>query len=74
MIGSKWAILIATVIPAIAILVGIPVISGYEYTVLGIPLVFFWLFCWLPLTTLCMWLSWHYFERAHYRKIEGDEK
>ena len=73
MIGSRWS-LVAVGIPAIAVLIGIPIISGSTYTILGIPIVFVWLFAWLPLTTLCLWSAWRFFERASYRELEGKER
>lgn len=74
MVGSRWALAVAMGIPAIAVLIGVPVISGSTYTVLGIPMVFVWLFSWLPLTTICLWVSWNYFERASYQELEGEEE
>jgi len=73
MIGSRWA-LVAMGIPAIAVLIGVPIISGSTYTVWGAPVVFVWLFAWLPLTTLCLWVSWHCFERKSYQELEGEDK
>lgn len=69
MVGSRWALVIMA-IPALAVLIGVPAISGSTRTVLGIPMVFVWLFAWLPLTTLCLWISWHFFERKEYQKLE----
>ncbi len=74
MIGSRWSLLIAMGIPAIAVLVGIPVISQSNATIFGMPVIFGWLFAWLPLTTLCMWVSWRYLEREEYRRLEGEEE
>lgn len=73
MIGSRWS-LAAVGIPAIAVLVGVPIISGSTYTIWGAPAVFVWLFAWLPLTTLCLWVAWRYFEREGYQELEGEDK
>ena len=74
MVGSLWALVIAMGIPAAAVLIGVPMISGSTYTVLGVPIVFVWLFAWLPLTTICLWLSWRFFERTSYQELEGEEE
>jgi hypothetical protein len=66
MIRSWPSVLCGLGIPALAILVGIPLVSNTSVFVFGIPLVFFWMFCCFPLTTLCLWVSWRFFDRAHY--------
>lgn len=73
MIGSRWSLAVAMGVPAIAVLIGVPIFSLSKYTVSGVPVVFIWLFSWLPLTTLCFWISWRFFERTSYRELEGDE-
>lgn len=72
MIGSRWSLAVAMGIPALAILVGVPLVSNNPNTVIGIPMVFAWLFAWLPLTSLCFWVSWRYLERAAYGRLEGE--
>ncbi|MFP5312259.1 MAG: DUF3311 domain-containing protein [Actinomycetes bacterium] len=74
MIGSRWSLIVAMGIPALAVLVGVPLVSSSTQTVLGIPMVFAWLFAWLPLTSLCFWVSWRYFESAAYARLEGDKE
>ncbi len=74
MIGSRWSLAVAMGIPALAILVGVPLVSSSPYAVFGIPMVFAWLFAWLPLTTLCFWISWRYFESAEYNRLEGEKE
>lgn len=73
MLGSRWTLVTALLIPALAVLVGVPITSQSTATVLGIPLVFAWLFLWLPLTTLCMWFTWSRFDEPAYRRTEGGE-
>lgn len=70
MIRSWPSVLIGFGIPALALLLGIPLVAGSPATVLGIPLVFFWMFCCFPLTTLCLWCSWRFFDREHYPEDE----
>ncbi|ATY13434.1 DUF3311 domain-containing protein [Amycolatopsis sp. AA4] len=74
MIGSRWSLVLALGLPGVAIFVGVPLCSQSTVTVFGIPLVFAWLFAWLPLTTLCLWASWRFFDRAQYRRVEGGEE
>ncbi|MFD6070087.1 MULTISPECIES: DUF3311 domain-containing protein [Amycolatopsis] len=66
MIRSWPSVLIGLFVPAFALLAGILLFSGSTASVLGIPVLFFWVFCCCPLTTLCLWISWRFFDRAHY--------
>lgn len=54
-------------IPVIAIVIVPPLIANATVSVFGIPLLFFWLFAWFPLTTVCLAISWYGFDRRHYR-------
>ncbi len=71
MIRSWPSLLIGLVVPAAAILVGIPVVADTSIHVAGIPLLFFWMFACFPFTTACLWVSWRFFDRDHYPE-EGD--
>ena len=66
MIRSWPSILIGLVVPALALVVGIPLVSDTSIYVAGIPLLFFWVFLWFPLTSICLWISWNVFDRQHY--------
>jgi hypothetical protein len=66
MIRSWPSLLIGLGIPALAILVGTTLVSDTDVFVAGVPLLFFWMFCCFPLTTLCLWISWRFFDRPHY--------
>jgi hypothetical protein len=33
---------------------------------MGVPIVFFWVFLWFVLTTVCLAASWYLFDRAYY--------
>jgi hypothetical protein len=70
MVGSRWSLVVGVLIPAVAVLVGVPLTAGSTFTVFGIPLVFAWLFAWLPLTTVCLWLSWRFFDAPAYAALE----
>ena len=52
--------LIGLGVPSAAILVVMPFIADTSVLVLGVPLVFFWIFLWIPLTSLCLWVAWHF--------------
>lgn len=68
MIRSWPSVLIGLVVPAAAILVGVPLVADTSVHVFGIPLLFFWMFCCFPFTTVCLWVSWRFFDRDHYRE------
>lgn len=68
MIRSWPSVLIGLGVPAAAILVGVPLVANTNIFVFGIPLLFFWMFCCFPLTTVCLWVSWRLFDSRHYPK------
>jgi len=70
MIRSWPSVLIGLGIPAVAILVGSPLLANTSVYVLGMPLLYFWVFLWFPLTSLCLWISWNFFDRDHYPSDE----
>ncbi|HLH59754.1 MAG TPA: hypothetical protein VKV33_11455 [Streptosporangiaceae bacterium] len=71
--GSLWSVLIGLGLPATAIIVVVPIISGVRASVAGIPLVYFWIFLWFPLTFGCLAVSWYVFDRPRYRELEQGE-
>ncbi|MGH3436211.1 MAG: DUF3311 domain-containing protein [Sciscionella sp.] len=71
MIRSWRSLLVGFGIPTVAILGGVLVLGHLSATVLGFPVVFFWMFCCFPLTTLCLWLAWHFFDRDHYQEVDS---
>ncbi|MED4203741.1 DUF3311 domain-containing protein [Neobacillus mesonae] len=60
------SVLVGLVIPFAAVLGVIPFISKMGTTVLGFPILYFWVFLWFPLTTVCLCISWHFFDRHAY--------
>jgi hypothetical protein len=54
---SKIALL-AIGVPFVGVLGGVVALAGSAVTILGFPVVFAWLFLWMPLTTLCLHLAW----------------
>jgi hypothetical protein len=59
-------------VPFVGIVVALPFVSDTEVTVAGIPLLFLWMFAWFPLTSGCLWLCWHLWDRHDYP--ESDEE
>ena len=60
------SVIVGLVIPFLALVVVLPFLSDTSVTVLGIPLLFFWIFLWMPLTTFCLWIAWLAFDRQTY--------
>ena len=73
MIRSWPCLVIGLVIPAVAILGGIAVIGPLSWTLFGIPAVFSWMFLCFPLTSLCLWISWHFYDR-HDHHVEETQR
>lgn len=70
MIRSWPSVLIGLGIPVVAVLGGIIAFADTSVYIGGIPLLFAWIFLWFPLTTVCLWISWHFFDRHHYPSDE----
>ncbi|NMD55503.1 MULTISPECIES: DUF3311 domain-containing protein [Tsukamurella] len=64
------SVLLAVGVPFAGVLGGIVYLSDSEFTVLGFPVLFAWLFLWMPLTSLCMHLAWCLFDRADFEELE----
>ncbi|MGC5027184.1 DUF3311 domain-containing protein [Tsukamurella sp. DT100] len=64
------SVLIAVGVPFAGVLGGIAYLSDSESTVLGFPVLFAWLFLWMPLTSLCMHVAWRFFDRADFEELE----
>ena len=59
----SWrSLVVGLVVPATAILVVMPFLADTDVYVLGVPLLFLWVFAWFPLTSLCLWLAWRHDE------------
>lgn len=66
MIRSWPSLLIGLGIPAVLVLGGVLALGHSAAVVFGFPLVFVWVFCCCPITTLCLWVSWRFFDSPHY--------
>jgi hypothetical protein len=59
----SWrSLVVGLVVPAVAILVVMPLLAHTDVAPLGVPLLFLWIFAWFPLTSLCLWLAWRHDE------------
>ena len=64
------SVLVGLVIPFVAVVGGVAFLGRSQSLVLGIPVVYFWVFLWFVLTTVCLAASWYLFDRKYY---EGEE-
>ena len=65
--------LLAIGVPFAGVLGGIVVLSGSTAAVFGVPILFAWLFLWMPLTSLCLHLAWKLFDRKDFEAAERAE-
>ena len=42
--------------------------SRSQSLIMGIPVVFLWVFLWFELTTVCLAASWYLFDRTYYEE------
>jgi hypothetical protein len=61
------SVLIGLVVPFVAVVGGVALLGRAQSLVMGIPIVFFWVFLWFVLTTLCLATSWYLFDRRYYQ-------
>lgn len=67
MIHSWRSIVVGGVVPAVALLVVMPLIADTGVVVLGVPLLFAYVFALFPITSLCLWLAWR-IDEPRYRE------
>jgi len=70
---SRKSLAVGLGMPAAAILVVMPLIADTSVYVLGIPLLWLWMFAWFPLTTLCLWVAWR-IDEPRYRDGQSQKK
>jgi hypothetical protein len=68
---NPWSVLVGLVTPFVAVIGGVAVLGRSQSLVMGVPVVFFWVFLWFVLTTACLAASWYLFGRGYYEG-EGD--
>ena len=71
---NPWSVVIGLVIPFVAVVGGVAVLGRSEAVVLGMPVVYFWVFLWFVLTTLCLAASWYLFDRGDFEDEEAFEE
>ncbi|MGE7837505.1 DUF3311 domain-containing protein [Viridibacillus arvi] len=59
-------VIIGLVIPFIGITGGIILFRHSEFFVLGFPILYFWMFLWFILASICISFSWYFFDRKEY--------
>ncbi len=62
--------MVGLVIPFVAVVGGVAVLGRFEFRVVGIPIVYFWVFLWFVLTTVCLAASWYLFDRKDFEEEE----
>jgi hypothetical protein len=64
------SVLVGLVLPFVAVVGGVAVLGRSEFMVAGIPIVYFWVFLWFVLTTVCLAASWYLFDRKDFEEKE----
>ncbi|MBA4115407.1 MAG: DUF3311 domain-containing protein [Rubrobacter sp.] len=67
---NPGSVLVGLVIPFVAVVGGVAVLGRSELLVAGIPIVYFWVFLWFVLTTVCLAASWYLFDRKDFEDEE----
>jgi hypothetical protein len=67
---NPGSVLVGLVIPFVAVVGGVAVLGRSEALILGIPIVYFWVFLWFVLTSVCLAASWYLFDRKYYDSEE----
>jgi hypothetical protein len=67
---NPGSVLVGLVVPFVAVVGGVALLGRSHSLIMGIPVVFFWVFLWFVLTTGCLAVSWYLFDRAYY---EGED-
>lgn len=62
------SLIVGLFIPFIAVIGGIPLFRTLDVSILGFPILYFWMFLWFPLTSVCLWISWYAFDRKKYEE------
>lgn len=60
-------VIIGLGIPVTAIIVLFPWYDRVHPLILGFPFLYFWIFLWFPLTSLCLNLAWR-MEKGHFQE------
>ena len=69
---NPGSVLVGLVIPFVAVVGGVAVLSQSQTLIRGIPAVYFWVFLWFVLTSVCLAASWYLFDRRYYEEQPGE--
>ena len=64
---TRKSVVLGLVLPAIGVLVILPLLANTTIHVFGMPLLFVWIFLMFPFTSLCLWLAWR-IDEPYYRE------
>lgn len=63
----NWkSLIIGLVVPYVAVLLGVTFLGPSHAMLAGIPLSYLWIFLWFILTSVCLAISWHYFDQFEF--------
>ena len=68
------SVLVGLVIPFVAVVGGVALLGRSEIMVAGMPIVYFWVFLWFVLTSVCLAASWYFFDRKDFEDEEANEE
>lgn len=70
------SVLLSMGVPFVGVLGGILTFAHSTAQVAGFPVLFAWLFLWMPVTALCIHLAWKFFDEAEYvgRELQDAEE
>lgn len=69
---KPWSVLIGLVIPFVAVVGGVALFGSSRALVFGMPVVYFWVFLWFVLTSVCLAVSWFFFDREEFENEEEE--
>lgn len=68
------SVMVGLVIPFVAVVGGVAFLGRSEIMVAGMPIVYFWVFLWFVLTSVCLAASWYFFDRKDFEDEEEHEE
>ena len=71
---NPGSVLVGLVIPFVAVVGGVAVLGQLQTLIMGIPAVYFWVFLWFVLTSVCLAASWYLFDRRYYEEQSEDRE
>ncbi|MFJ7407660.1 MULTISPECIES: DUF3311 domain-containing protein [unclassified Lysinibacillus] len=59
-------VFIGLVLPVVSVIAGLIYFRYSEHFILGFPILYFWMFLWFILTSICISCSWFFFDKKNY--------